>query len=74
MRLNNNITAHQLTKILLDGKDLPIVIPSSTVRNKAETIENIYLIENDDSPFEQCLLLEGLLPLEKYGLINITHF
>jgi hypothetical protein len=64
------MNAHDLAKILLEGDNLPVVIPALVDRIDAELIQNIFILQNDDSPFEYSILLEGLRPIKK-KLINI---
>lgn len=51
------MNAHELAKILLKGKDVPVVIPALNSINKAYKVEGVTLYQNIDSPFEYCLLL-----------------
>lgn len=53
------MNAYELANILLQGKDIPVVIPALNSVNKANSVEEISLFQNIDSPFEYCLLLSN---------------
>ncbi|GGH16872.1 hypothetical protein [Mucilaginibacter phyllosphaerae] len=57
------MNAHELAQILLQGEDLPVVIPALEKNTDAEIIENISILQNDDSPFEYSIFLEGKSPI-----------
>jgi hypothetical protein len=59
MQPNNNLTAHQLAEILLRGEDYSVVIPAANGLIEANFIQDIYLYQKSDSPFEYCLLLSS---------------
>ena len=53
------MNSHQLAEILLKGENYPIVIRSLNGNLKAETIQNISILQHCDSPFEYAILLES---------------
>lgn len=53
------MNAYKLAEILLSGEDLPVVTPSNRKQFNAEPVSNVFIIQNDNSPFEYKILLEG---------------
>ncbi|WP_419788692.1 hypothetical protein [Mucilaginibacter sp. SP1R1] len=71
MQPDFDLTAHKLAKILLMGEDFPVVIPSSQDKNKGEFIKSIFILQNQNSPFEYSILLEGQSAVGEIGTIDI---
>lgn len=71
MQHNNTLTAHQLAEILLKGENYPVVVPSNSNKDEADFVQDIFVLSNTDSPFENCLLLQGSSSHLEDNLIEI---
>lgn len=68
--MGNKLTAYRLAELLLQGNDLPVVIPYKNTNFDAEGVQNVFLLQKDDSPFEYVIFLEGETAIDK-PLINV---
>ena len=65
------MNAHKLANILLSGEDYPVAIPLNY--RGAEMVENISILQNDESPFEYAILLEGKFSIRLNDEITVNQ-
>ncbi|MBE9584620.1 hypothetical protein IM792_09200 [Mucilaginibacter sp. JRF] len=66
------MTTHQLAHLLLLQKDIPVVIQSSEDSSIANFVQGAHLYQNEDSPFEYCLLISSKGALVQPNEIDVN--